>query len=137
MLLQGCQKAAQTLNAWGQGTRVQGRVRCPQAAGTGSSHAKGKSELYAVQKSEELGYFPLNILRVDFFHCFLWDSKNHQLIQPSPRVFDMPPECCQMWPILRPSVLPGTGILVPTQKPFLCPVPGPQPSQEILINVGS
>ena len=70
MLLQRCQKAAQTLNAWGQGTRVQGRVRCPQAAGTGSSHAKGKSELYPVQKSEELGYFPLNILRVDFSHCF-------------------------------------------------------------------
>lgn len=83
MLLQRCQKAVETLSAWGQGTRVQDRVRSPQAARAGSSHAKGKSELYPVQKSEELGYFPPNILRVDFLHCFLWDSKNHQLIQLS------------------------------------------------------
>ena len=80
MLLQRCQKAAQTLNAWGQGTRVQDRVRRPQAARAGSSHAKGKSEHYPVQKSEKLGYFPLNILRADFLHCFLWDSKHSRLL---------------------------------------------------------
>lgn len=90
MPLQRCQKAAQTLHAWRQGTRVQGRVRGPQAARAGSSLARGKSELYTAKKSEELEYFPPNILRVDFLHCFLWDSKHHQLIKLFPRYLTCP-----------------------------------------------
>ena len=113
--------------------RVQGRARSPQADRAGSSHARGKSELYFVKKTEEPRYFPPHILRADFLPCFLWDSKNRQLIKLSPRCLTCHRSAAKCSMSSDPLCGPGCRHPCPhlqIQKPSLCPVPGPRPPKK-------